>query len=297
MTIEVKVIADSIAETGRRITTMQLRYPRWIHSEFLTHRSLSRNSSSSRAIPIERLITDILRDMAMPLYWGSAKPGMQSGEEINRQVDVRFFTDYPGTILGTREDAWRKAGLQAIAAARAFDDAGYHKSIVNRLLEPFCHINTVVTATEWRNFFNLRCHPDAQPEIRILAELMRDAIRQSEPVRLKTASKAMAHDEWHLPYVSDEERAQHTVEECIKISVARCARVSFLTHDGKKPKADADLALYERLAGADPIHGSPLEHVATPDRLNPMSGSWMRPDLHGNAIGWRQWRKIVEEAL
>lgn len=141
MTISAIVIADTISPAGKRITTLQLRYPRMVHSEFMTHRVFSRNASSSRAIPVERLIEDVLRDTAMPIHWGKNQPGMQA----RKKHDAPVLLD--GTFV-SNENAWLAARDQAIEAARAFTKAGYHKQIVNRLLEPFAHINVVVTATE-----------------------------------------------------------------------------------------------------------------------------------------------------
>ena len=205
---------------------------------------------------------------------------------------------------------WDRARTDAMYYARAFAEAGYHKQIANRLLEPFCHINIVATATEWSNFFALRCHKDAQPEMRLLAEAMRDAMAASEPKKINSA-------DWHLPYVdSDEWRnwPQDLVEggdgylgglaNLIKLSVARCARVSYLTQEGKTPSVEEDLKLYDRLVGAVPLHASPAEHQATPDRWFPDShfapdpyecGKWRQPELHGNLRGWVQYRKILEQ--
>lgn len=290
MTISAKVIADSISDAGKRITTMQLRYPRFVHAEFMTHRVFSRNASSSRAIPVERLIQDIIDDTAMPIHWGKNQPGMQADE----QHDALVYLPVAANLVSARDhdEAWAKARDAAIGFARAFDEAGYHKQIVNRLLEPFSHINVVVTATEWANFFGLRRHPDAQPEIRELADQMWGAMDTSKPVTIGPGG-------WHLPYVDayDKEvwdfgkKNPQITNLGQKLSVARCARVSYLTHDGKKPDIASDLALYDRLVGAQPLHASPAEHQATPDiHLNM---GWMEGHLHGNLVGWVQYRKTL----
>lgn len=283
MTISAKVIEDSISVPGKRITTFQLRYPRFIHAELMTHRVFSRNASSSRAIPVSKLIEDIIRDTAMPSHWGKNQPGMQADEEHDQRVSAPWCN---GTM--SREGAWENARDGAIKMATLFHEAGYHKQIVNRLLEPFSHINVVVTSTEFENFFALRAHPDAQPEIRILAEEMLKAIRSSKP-------QTCLDGEWHLPYITDEDwdmvhleygtrGAVHLLKE---ISAARCARVSYLTHEGKKPDIEQDLKLFERLAGGVPIHASPMEHQATPlyksDNVR----------LQGNFNGWIQFRKML----
>jgi thymidylate synthase ThyX len=102
----------------------------------------------------------------MPVAWGTNKPGMQAGEEVPADVKSRAISEW----LYARDDA--------VDSARRLADAGLHKQICNRLLEPFGHISVVVTATEWDNFFALRCHPDADPTMRALAEAMRDAIAE-----------------------------------------------------------------------------------------------------------------------
>lgn len=298
MTISAKIIADSRSEYSR-LTSLQLRYPRFIHAEFMTHRVFSRNASSSRAIPVERLIADVLADTAMPMHWGANQKGMQAESECNEQVIVGFGSD--DYAFGTREEAWREARDRAIEMAKSFNTAGYHKQIVNRLLEPFSHINVLVSSTEWENFFQLRDHPDAQPEIQVLARAIKKAMAENTP-------KLLQPGEWHLPYVTDEDYgweyqclegdtpkhfATHSNEDLIKISCARCARVSYLTHDGKQPSIESDLKLYDRLVGSVPLHASPAEHVATPDGRYSFAGEWHNSDQHGNFKGWRQHRKML----
>lgn len=298
MTISAKIVADSVSlVAGHRLTTLQLRYPKFIHGEFMTHRVFSRNASSSRAIPVERLIKDVLSDPAMPIHWGRNQPGMQADEEGREQVYIPYFATSRGSLSPTtmsRERAWLEAMDDAVRMARAFAEAGYHKQIVNRLLEPFCHINVVVTATEWSNFFALRRHADAQPEMRILADAIWAAMAESTPAPLRPG-------EWHLPYarpgaplgLGDDLIDCEEVPDEIAASVARCARVSYMTHEGKTPTREQDLALYQQLVGAQPIHASPAEHQATPDRLGPDSPQWMQPNLHGNFCGWIQFRKLL----
>lgn len=267
MTISAAVIADSISDT--RITTLQLRYPRFIHAEFMTHRVFSRNASSSRAIPVQRLIQDVIDDPAMPVHWGKNQPGMQAREE--HDAPVKFRNDQVSP-----EIAWMRARDVAIDAAQRFNDAGYHKQVANRLLEPFSHINVLVTATDWDNFFALRDHEDAQPEIQLLARAMREAMDLSTPTPLHVG-------DWHLPYVetalySGQPRA--AVEDAKLISSGRCARVSYLTHDGKKSTPKSDMQLSWSLI--DNRHASPFEHQATP--------AYGR---HANFNGWISQRAIL----
>lgn len=260
----------------------------------MTHRVFSRNASSSRAIPVERLIADVMEDTARPIHWGKNQPGMQAHEEHDAQVwfDVPTKDDDENIIYKpsafSSEAAWFAARDLAVEMARAFAAAGYAKQIVNRLLEPFSHINVVMTATELTNFFELRDHPDAQPEIRALAQAMKAALVEAVPTVLEPG-------QWHLPYCSAADREWHEPERLVRLSAARCARVSYLTHDGRKPDLLEDLALFDRLAGAVPAHFSPLEHQASPDTRG--DHGWESPYLHGNLVGWRQHRKLVEYGI
>ncbi len=267
MTITAKVIADSIADGCPRLTTLQLRYPRFIHSEFLTHRAFSRNASSSRSIPVERLIQDVIDDPAMPIHWGSNKPGMQAGDEVGYK-DRSIWE-------------WVQAMNSAVDHAKSLASIGLHKQIVNRVLEPFAHINVLVTATAdaYEHFFALRDHPDAQPEIAELARTMRVAMDGSDPV------DARWNAGWHTPYV-DIGANTLSIDECLRLSAARCASVSYKTVDGKPMTVDKSLSIYDKLAGSDPIHASPFEHIARPD---PSGGHDCR-----NYDRWHQWRSDLD---
>lgn len=281
MTIGAKIIADSISPAGIRLTTMQLRYPRFVHAEFMTHRVFSRNASSSRAIPVKKMIEDLRRDPAMPVFWGSNKPGMQAGDEL------------APNFIQVCKDTWLESMEEAIMKAEDLISLGLHKQIANRVLEPWAHINVIVTATDWDNFYELRIHPDAQPEMRELAMAMLVAQEASTPTFLKPG-------EWHLPYIDNFEGE---LSIAIAASVARCARVSYLTHEGKEPNLEDDLKLYERLVGGVPIHASPAEHQATPlINLNNGTTDYEKPvfqkaHLSGNFTGWLQYRKQLEQGL
>lgn len=309
MTITAKVVAHSRhsmyahPELGPMpdVVTFLLRYPRFIHAEVMTHRLFSRNASSSRAIPVKRMIEDVLRDPAMPIHWGKNQRGMQADVECQELIEIASF----GSELFDAETAWLLARDRAVEVAQSFDAAGYHKQVVNRIIEPYTHINVVVTATNYANFFWLRRHPDAQPEIRALADAMWDALQASTPTILKPG-------DWHLPFVTaaDLDRVESvyggngnvlevppSVEDLIKVSVARCARTSYLTHDGRDPDFDEDVALYERLVGSAPLHASPAEHQAKADvpiftGLNTVS--WENAALSGNFDpGYIQYRKTL----
>ncbi|MDE2482424.1 MAG: FAD-dependent thymidylate synthase [bacterium] len=260
-----RVLTDSVSTAGIRLTTMEVRFPRFVLSELNTHRVLSRNSASSRAVPTNKMIERVLNAPAMPVEWGVNKPGMSASEAL---------TD------AQAEDAkaeWLRARDSAVAHVRELQKFNVHKQVINRLLEPFMWHTVIITATEWANFFALRCAPNAQPEIRVAAELMRDAMAASTP-------RPVAIGEWHLPLVQDDERGL-PIEELKKISAARCARVSYLTHDGNRDVAK-DVELCERLRSDR--HLSPFEHVATPNDDTA---------FHANFRGWVQMRKAIEAEI
>jgi thymidylate synthase ThyX len=245
MVISAKVISDSIAG-GVRLTTLQLEYPRFIHSEFMTHRMFSRNSSSSRAIPIAKMVRQVRYSPAKPIHWGKNEPGMQASQIIDAAINA--------------DDTWCKAASAAAGYAEYMAEQGLHKQVVNRVLEPFQVMHTVVTATEWDNFFALRLHSDAQPEIQELAKVMKAAMDESSP-------RVLVPGEWHLPYVNEEIPfgaffAEVDIGNAGLISAARCARVSYLNHDQSEPDIEKDLALAKKLLAAG--HMSPFEHQAKP---------------------------------
>lgn len=256
------VIADSISPAGHRLTTMEVTFHRFVLAEFNTHRSFSRNSASSRAIPTHKLIQRVKDHPALPVRWPAEQKGMQGGDDLPK---LRAVT-------ATRH--WLQAAESAVEEAEFLMDLGVHKSVINRLLEPFMWHTVICSATDWDGFWEQRCSRLAQPEIAAVAELMREAYDQSTPRGLYTGA-------WHTPYITEAEQGQFTERERGMISAARCARVSYLTHDGKRDP-DADLRLYDRLVTARPPHSSPLEHVATPalpgDRVE------------GNFLRWHQLR-------
>lgn len=277
-----RVVADSIAPSGARLTTMELCYQRFIHSEVMTHRMFSRNAASSRAIPVQKMLEQVQAEPAMPVHWGKNQPGMQAGEEILPSVG---------------KDLWKIYAKQASDNAEELEEIGYHKQVVNRLLEPFQWIKVIVTATEWENFFKLRLHKDAQPEIALLASKMRVNMDESTPVQLKAG-------EWHLPYVEfpGARCKELTLEKALKCSAARCARVSYLNHDNSTPDINKDIALADKLLEAG--HMSPFEHQGKPMGANtmPFYTRWEDGVTHldrdgqlwsGNLRGFVQWRQML----
>lgn len=267
------ILADSIGEAGVRLTSMELVYPRFIHAELMTHRVFSRNASSSRAIPTARAIKMILDNPAVPASWRMNQPGMQGYEVATDAVAQRA------------EGIWLNAMIQAIKSAEAMDALGIHKQTVNRLTEPFAHIKVVLTSVYWDNWNGLRNHGAADPTIEALAKVMWPAREASTP-------KELAPGEWHLPYVTEEERATLPIDVQKKASVARCARVSYNNHDGTTSSVEADIKLHDFLLAAQPIHGSPSEHQASPD-VRYETGEWANKHRHGNLAGWLQYRKTL----
>jgi thymidylate synthase ThyX len=259
-----RVLLDSIGPAGVRLTTLEVTFPRFVLSEFNTHRVFSRNSASSRAIPTSKLLERVAQDPVLPLEWGRNKAGMSADDVLDPEDEE------------AAKRIWLSARDAAVEHARRLLQLKVHKQEVNRVLEPYLWHTVIVTATEWENFFALRCAPSAQPEIRAAAQRMRDALSASTPGEV-------AGGQWHLPLVQDDERSLD-IESQKKISAARCARVSYLTHDGKR-EIEKDVELHDRLKSDR--HLSPFEHVATP-----------APDaeFHANFRGWLQMRREIEAA-
>lgn len=319
MTISAKIVADSKSDSGSRITTFELEYPRFVHSELMTHRVFSRNAASSRAIPVNRAIELIKEDTAMPIHWGKNQPGMSAKEECNKLLDFVYEANGSDTPWPNveREHAWNIARDNAIHIAETFSNAGYHKQIVNRLLEPFTHIKVVVTSTEFDNFFWLRNHEDAQPEIHVLASRMYMAYSESNPTQLRSG-------EWHLPYynngywkptdesmsknfqLSDEDlnlsdSYGNTLEDALAISSSCCAQVSYRRLDDSLEKARN---IYNRLIAALPPHFSPFEHQASPmdqttsfDTKGVTHMDRQRNYWSGNFKNWIQHRQLIMDDL
>lgn len=255
--ISAKIVADCISPQGKRITTFELDYPRFIHSELMTHRVFSRNAMSSRAVPIEKMIDQVRTDYASPIHWGKNQSGMQAKEELVRPE------------LNEVQGMWEDAVNEAAYIAEKMSSNGLHKQVVNRILEPFQTMKTVLTATEFENFFWLRNHEDAQPEIKKLAEEMLKAMEESKPIPLLPS-------EWHLPYYGEYGAlfgsfSEEELKEAKAISASCCAQVSYRKLDDSLEKA---LKVYERLVESGPVHASPFEHQATPMQFTYGADLW-----------------------
>lgn len=298
--IAATIIAHSkSAVDGKEIITYELEYHRYIHAESKTHRRvsmgdeeiilqenvavmddemLSRNAASSRAIPVSKMIDLVRTSPATPIHWGKNQAGMQASEECNNDVsmDWDYYNDEP--VHGTPEDAWAEASSHAMYKAECFNEAGYHKQITNRLLEPFQMIKVVVTATEFDNFFWLRFHKAAQPEIQELARCMLVAKKRS-------VAEVLQVGEWHTPYVDhwrddsgglmygvkvDKESEYYPIQwlnwvGALKVSSSCSAQISYRKTDDSLEKADK---VWQMLTTDERIHSSPTEHQATPMSMN-----------------------------
>jgi thymidylate synthase ThyX len=258
------VLLDSVSPAGHRLTTFVLRFPRFVLPEFNTHRMFSRNASSSRAIPTTKLIQQLRDDPVEPVEWGRNQAGMQARDVLSPPEAAAAAA------------VWHEARESALRHAEQLRGIGVHKQIVNRVLEPWMWASVIVSATSYENFFTLRCHPDAQPEIKRLADLMRDAYRASQPT-------PKGAGEWHLPFVRDADDLALPLEVQKQVSVARAARVSYLNHAGTRD-VDADRVLHQRLLEAG--HWSPFEHAA------------MATDgdaSFNNFVGWQAYRWQMEQ--
>jgi thymidylate synthase ThyX len=308
--ISARVIADSVHERSR-LTTFEATFPRFILAEFNTHRVLSRNSASSRAIPVWKKLHEVLSNPFVPLQFGKNKAGMQSAESIaeedadaakqdwlvGRDVAViqAFFLagGAEQIVRDSKEDPRaRKLCSSVEELSYSYRDViqkirplslGIHKQHANRVLEPYAWHTVIVTGTFWRNFYALRASKMAQPEIQALAIAMLQAHNASTPRELE-------HGEWHLPFIFPEDIKEVGDDEMklARISSARCARVSYLTHDGKR-SLDADLSMADGLQKNG--HTSPFEHPAmTHDTTGAYFGNF-----NGNFDDrWIQYRKTLE---
>lgn len=278
MNIGAKVILDSISQQGVRLTTMEVTMHRFVLAEFNTHRAFSRNSASSRAIPVRKTLERYKEQPAFPASYTTEKPGMSGGAVLTGESLV--------AALDLFEDIHMFTGRMISEYLTRCEEKNYtplHKSLINRLMEPMQWHTVIVTATEWDNFFAQRCHEAAQPEMRLVAENMQRAYNLSAPVR----------KDIHTPYIRPDDDDELTLLQQVMVSAARCARVSYLTHDGvRNPKADLDL--YNKLSGANPPHWSPMEHVAfDPAFLN--TSGLIYYTGNRNFEDWVQLRQVLDE--
>lgn len=262
--IKAKIIADSVNPAGDRLTTFELEYPRFIHSEFMTHRMFSRNAASSRAIPIWNTIKQVIFNPAMPTHWGKHKKGMQADGEVN--AVSKFLSNF----------IWRFTGIVVAMFAGILKLLGIHKQVANRMMEPWVLIKVLVSSTDYSNFFELRAHPDAQPEIQELAYTMKYLYENNTPQKLKIG-------EWHVPYSSDKNDPLLSLFERLIVSVSCSAQVSFRRNN---TSIDTAKRIVNKLYCAKPFHASPFEHQAKAVKIG---------DTKGNFKNFEQLRHNMKE--
>lgn len=331
--ISAEVVADSVAvDTGLRITTQLLVYPKYIHGDLMTHRAFSRSARSSRAVPVEKILREVSDNPVEPIQYLKNQRGMQAAEPLS-----------PADSIAAQE-IWRSMARDVSGSCRKLSELGLHKQWANRPTEAFTVIFTLVTSVYWKNFYGLRRHSAAQPEIIDLANKAYAAHKASIPVPL-------APGNWHLPYIdpydaefvaevddygdrlvragkplrdsgiwSPNDVYEATSQSLLRrISAARSARTSYMTFDNRKPEVHEDIDLFGKLMGSQPLHASPAEHQATPDTWNgevnfkevmriinghrpqdrgevmfrSVLPKWESPWLWGNFYGWNQFRKTL----
>lgn len=302
-----KVICDSISPEGVRVTTVQAVIHRFILAEVDTHRVFSRNSASSRAIPVAKQLEKFRTDLALPVSWPAEQKGMSGGAELVGDDLTEAFTLFSEVHRHTL------AEIKRYVERHPEPEHRLHKSLINRLMEWGQWHTVVITSTAWDNFYGLRLSPAAQPEFRVVAAEIAKAREASTP-------RFIDYGMWHLPYIDEEDvRAaeeylhhtvgvfgRHTVTKLlVKMSAARVARTSYETMDGKRDPGE-DVGLYDKLTSAHPMHSSPLEHPCTPSPYNqhqvevPHLGTDESMVLtlpkYGNFLGWHQHRFDVEVA-
>jgi hypothetical protein len=305
--ISATILADSVAPSSKRLTTFEVEFPRIVLAEMNTHRQLSRNYASSRAIPFQKMISQLT---ARPVRFGEANAGMQ-----DKGVDSNVVIHSGNGQYISPEIAWESAKKDAVTWMERFYESGYHKQVYNRLTEPFQMIKGVISSTEYDNFFWLRCDEAADPTIAEIAKCMKIAYDSSKPQEL-------SYGEYHLPYIAckrssagellylvegDNGNEQEVATaDAIKVSAARCAAVSYRNVDYTLDKSKQ---VYDRLVGSEKKHSSALEHQATPMPFTecrsfeqgsklfwPSGVSHMDSDgelWSGNFKGWIQHRKTL----
>lgn len=274
-----QMVADSLnVFTKKRLATIHIRIPWYITPELLKHRQLSISSRSTRAVPVEIMLKQVLDDMVLPPSFGKNQRGMQAGEEL-LPVTVECLT----TII-------RNMGVGTASRVREMAKLGLHKQVCNKYLIPFLWCDLLLSSTTWANLLTLRTHPDAAPEMQIIGSLIADCLVESEPTTLKLG-------EWHMPYITPEdwESLQEFgvvpsgfIPKLGMVSAARCARISYKPFDSDVVDVDRDLQLALSLKSDTPVHAVPFEHVALCGYSGPGSGNF------GHDSGWTQLRSRIK---
>lgn len=263
----VKIVGDTINTAGVRNTSFEVYAPRYLLAEMNTHRLLARSAASSRAIPVETRIQMVVDEPFIPNAFGKNKKGMQSSEDLDEETST------------LARAIWIKATQSAIQFAKQLKELAVHKQQANRILEPYVYYSGVVSGTEWDNFWDLRISEYADPGFYELACMMKEVYDAGTPIQ----------NSFHLPYIDDNIMM---LSDALKVSVARCARVSYSTFGGKKSSFEEDLELYHKLLSSR--HLSPFDHPAISDFVK--DGFWGAPKDHRHLYGWIPYRVGVEAA-
>jgi thymidylate synthase ThyX len=287
--ITANIIKDSINENSVRLTTFELEFPRFILAEVNTHKMLSKNSASSRAIPFKKMYEKITTEPAMPVFWGANQSGMQASKELE------------GVQLEAAKSLWIETMKRVMEASSVMEQMGLHKQILNRMGEPWQRMKTVMSGTEWTNLMWLRDHDAAQPEFHELADCIQQEFDKSVPEKIKPG-------QWHLPYVDHDTEWNYLdtngsiidLETARKVSASQCAQVSYRKSDDSVEKA---LDIFDKLVGMDRKHASPFEHQGTPIRKHAGFETWDEGITHLDRAQWKwsanfrdfiQYRKLIK---
>lgn len=308
MDISAKIISASIGkESGVKIITMEVEQVRCALAEFNTHRVITKNGASSRAVPVKKMIEALRRNHHRPLQWLRNQPGM---------VATTVMSDEDAAEC---DHIWSEAMEDAIRHALRLDGLNVSKQYVNRLLEPFMMTRTLATSTKWANFYKLRDEKGALPEFRDLAQKMKEAADKAEFVERSWKEPVGG---WHLPFIDPDDfdiarwevgdgyeppaiiptkvppltarglpyanagLRMKEMRALLTMSAARCCRLSYRTLDNQPSNLAKDTETFLKLA-TDPLHASPMEHQAF--ALQSKEQNWLTGNLHG----WMQFRKIM----
>lgn len=267
--VSAKIVCDSTNALNTRLTTIQIRVPKWLLQEINTHRVFSRSCNSARAIPSKIMRRDA--DFAPPV-WIANQPGMSGNTEIR------------GFRLLIASTTWQALTATVKLGHWILELSGLHKQYANRWLEPIVWVDGVISSTDWDNFLKLRNHPSAQPEIRGLAWQIEKLLADNKPDYLESG-------EWHLPYIDAEDIEIHQIEDLRLISAGRCARVSYGFKDAKD--SDGDLRRADKLLNSVPAHVSPCEHIA----MAPFHHGEKVEFKSGNFRNWVQFRQMIDSKM
>lgn len=277
-----KILCDSVNAFGSknsRLTTIVCTYPRIVHSELMTHRMFSRNAASSRAIPVNKQIKMINANYAVPYKLQKNQKGMQGGEELDEKSKFHTLCKWINA---------KNSAIDHVEEMLAYDP---HKQICNRILEPFMWMTTIISSTNWNNFFAQRCTDKADPTLRHIAELIRYVVENNKPEPIGVEFDSVY--KWHLPFIyhspdRDELIASYKIDDLRKIATARCARVSYMNHEGKYSPEDDLRLFHDNLLNGN--HYSPFEHIAKAGEHKLEEG------FGGNfGRGWCQFRKMFNQ--